>query len=63
MRQTIIATVLLLLASSCSTYRKYSRPEEIGTTGLFGDSISYTDTATIASVHGVVFSVIPICSL
>lgn len=50
MRQTIIATVLLLLASSCSTYRKYSRPEEIGTTGLFGDSISYTDTATIASV-------------
>lgn len=50
MRQTIIATVLLLLASSCSTYKKYSRPEEIGTTGLFGDSISYTDTATIASV-------------
>lgn len=50
MKQIIIAVVVLLLTSSCSTYKKYSRPEEVSTNNLFGEDFDVTDTFTAASI-------------
>lgn len=50
MKQIIIATAVLLLTGSCSTYNKYSRPEEIRTENLFGEDVTATDTVTAASI-------------
>lgn len=50
MKQIIIAVVVLLLTSSCSTYKKYSRPEEVSTNNLFGEDVAVTDTFTAASI-------------
>lgn len=50
MRQIIIAIAIMLLASGCSTYRKYSRPQEITTENIFGEDIVPLDTTTIASI-------------
>lgn len=50
MKQIIIAITAILLASSCTTYRKYTRPEELTTNNLFGADITPHDTTTIASI-------------
>lgn len=50
MKQIIIAIALLMLAASCSTYRKYSRPDEISTDNLFGEDVAVSDTVSIASI-------------
>lgn len=50
MRHIIIAIAVLLLTGSCSTYKKYSRPDDIITDNLFGDQDSIPDTATVASI-------------
>ncbi len=50
MKQIIIAVVVLLLTSSCSTYKKYSRPEEVSTNNLFGEDFDVTDTFTAVSI-------------
>lgn len=50
MKQIIIAAIVLLLTGSCSTYKKYSRPEEIGANNLFGEDVALTDTVTAASI-------------
>lgn len=50
MKQIIIAITVILLVSSCSTYRKYSRPEEITAENIFGEDIVSLDTTTIASI-------------
>lgn len=50
MKQFIIAVAVLLLTGSCSTYKKYSRPDEICTENLFGEEITASDTLTIASI-------------
>lgn len=50
MKQIIIAVVVLLLTSSCSTYKKYSRPEEVSTNNLFGEDVAVTDTFTATSI-------------
>lgn len=41
----IVATMLL---SSCSMYKKYSRPEEVITDNLYGEQIISDDTTTLA---------------
>lgn len=50
MKQIIIAVAVLLVTGSCSTYKKYSRPEEISTEKLFGDDVAVSDTVTVASM-------------
>lgn len=50
MKQIIIAAVVLILTGSCSTYKKYSRPEEVSTNNLFGEDVAVTDTFTAASI-------------
>lgn len=51
MKQIITAIAVALLAGSCSTYRQYSRPDDVGTENLFGEDVAVSgDTATIASV-------------
>ena len=45
---SILATTALL--SGCSIYSHYSRPEDIKTDGLFGDTVATTDTLTIARI-------------
>ncbi len=50
MKHIIIAIAVTLLASGCSTYKKYSRPEEITTENLFGEDVAVSDTVSIASI-------------
>lgn len=50
MKQFIITIAVLLFMSSCSTYKRYNRPEEISTNNLFGDDVAVTDTFTVASI-------------
>lgn len=49
MKHIVIALALGLTACGCSTYSKYSRPENIVPENLYGD-IAPTDTAGIASI-------------
>lgn len=50
MKQIIIIIAVLLLTSSCSTYKRYNRPEEISTNNLFGEDVAVSDTVTAASI-------------
>lgn len=50
MKQIIIATAVLLVSGSCSTYKKYSHPEEVRTNNLFGEEVAVSDTVTAASI-------------
>lgn len=50
MKHIFITIAILLLTSSCSTYKKYNRPEEINTNNLFGEDIAVLDTVTAASI-------------
>lgn len=46
MKRILSGIVILLLAGSCSTYRKYNRPEDIATDNLYGAEMRYEDTVT-----------------
>ena len=48
MKKVLYILILTLVATSCSVYKKYSRPE-ISTDGLFG-AVQSTDTVTIADI-------------
>lgn len=50
MKQITIAIIVILFVSSCSTYRKYSRPDEISAEDLFGEDIATSDSTTIATI-------------
>lgn len=50
MKQIIIAVIVMILACGCSSYKKYSRPDNIYTENLFGQDIPQVDTMTIALV-------------
>lgn len=50
MKHILIATAVLLITGGCSTYTRYSRPEEIHTDGLFGEDVTVSDTASVASI-------------
>lgn len=50
MKQIITAIAVLLLAASCSTYRQYSRPDEIKTDNLFGKDVAVSDTVSAAAI-------------
>ncbi len=47
---TIILFAVAAVVSGCSIYSHYSRPEDISTDNLFGDSVATTDTLTIARI-------------
>ena len=49
MKRIILVLSLATLLSSCSIYKKYSRPEEISTDKLYGN-IEKADTTTMADV-------------
>ncbi len=50
MKHISIVIAVLLLACSCSTYRQYSRPDNINVENIFGVGVGDTDTTTIASI-------------
>ena len=49
MKKILLILGMAALLSSCSIYKKYSRPEEISTKGLYGN-IEKSDTTTMADV-------------
>lgn len=55
MRHILIAVAILLVTGSCSTYKKYSRPDEINTGDLFDENVPASDTATAVSIPWRVF--------
>ena len=50
MRRVFYIVILTVLATSCSVFQKYSRPE-IATDNLYGQGVTTTDTVTIADIH------------
>ena len=50
MKQISILLLALLLSCSCSVFQKYSRPESISTTSLYGEGVEGTDTLTMADM-------------
>ena len=49
MKRIILVLSLAILLTSCSIYKKYSRPEEISTDKLYGN-IEKADTTTMADI-------------
>ena len=49
MKKVILMMSLVMILTSCSIYKKYSRPEEISTDKLYGN-IEKADTTTIADI-------------
>ena len=49
MKRIILILSLAILLTSCSIYKKYSRPESISTDGLYGN-IESRDTTTMADI-------------
>ena len=49
MKKVLYILIATLVTTSCSVFQRYSRPE-ISTENLFGDSITTTDTVTIADI-------------
>lgn len=49
MRKIVLMASLVVMLTSCSIYKKYSRPEEVSTDNLYG-SIEKADTTTMADV-------------
>lgn len=50
MKHIVISVAVLLAAGGCTTYKNYSRPDNVVPDAIFGDSVVTTDSATIASV-------------
>lgn len=50
MKRTITILAIAILATGCSVYQKYTRPESIKTDGLFGEGVAATDTVTLADI-------------
>ena len=50
MKKIIISIIIAATMNSCGIYTKYSRPEEIKTDNLFGETVETTDTATVANL-------------
>lgn len=50
MRHIVILTALMCLAAGCSTYRTYTRPDDAVADNLFGEEVTLSDTATVASI-------------
>lgn len=50
MKHLIIAVAVMLLSGGCSTYKKYSRSDEINVENIFGEGIGASDTATMAAI-------------
>ena len=50
MRRIFYIVILTVLATSCSVFQKYSRPE-ITTDNLYGQGVTTTDTVTIADIR------------
>lgn len=50
MKQILLALTILLFASGCSSYKKYSRPDKVCDDKIFGEDIPSLDTMTIASI-------------
>ena len=50
MKRIIITLTVALALSSCSVFKKYSRPESISTDSLFGKEVITTDTTSIADI-------------
>lgn len=55
MKHIVIAIVVMLVCGSCTTYKKYNRPDDPMTENLFGDDVTDYDTTTIASIPWRVF--------
>ena len=49
MKKIVLMVSLVMIFTSCSIYKKYSRPEEISTNNLYGN-IEKADTTTMADV-------------
>ena len=49
MKKIVLMASLVMMLTSCSIYKKYSRPEEIKTDNLYGN-IEKADTTTMADV-------------
>lgn len=50
MRYIVTALAVALFVGSCSTYRTYSRPDDVCADDLFGKDVTLSDTADAASV-------------
>lgn len=50
MKHTATALAVLFMASGCTTYNKYTRPDSVTVDGLYGDGVEVTDTVSIAAV-------------
>lgn len=50
MKHILIVSAVAILLTGCSTYKKYSRPEEVTAEHIFGDDVAASDTATIATI-------------
>lgn len=49
MKRILYIAIIAVLATSCSVFQKYSRPE-ISTNNLYGEGITVADTVTIADI-------------
>ena len=49
MKKVLYFLIATLVTTSCSVFQRYSRPE-VSTENLFGDSVTTTDTVTIADI-------------
>ena len=50
MKHIIAIALTLVVATSCSVFKQYSRPEEISTNKIFGETVATTDTISIADI-------------
>ena len=50
MKRILYIAIIAVLATSCSVFQKYSRPE-ISTNNLYGEGITVADTVTIADIR------------
>lgn len=50
MRKTLILTILVLVAASCSVFRKYERPKDISADGVYGVGVETADSTTVADI-------------
>lgn len=51
MKRILILCSAAFILAGCGIYRKYERPEEVKTDGLYGTDIQVEDTSSIASLH------------
>lgn len=60
---TITVMLFISILSSCSTYRKYSRPGDVMSENIFGKDVEVVDSSTIAVIPSVSFLGIRIYNL